>query len=90
MGRVGSLAAGTVLLGRVVVMRCLVLLALLGSGCNGQPPGCDTGPYYRCAGGVVYEGECGGQGSPAAQCAKGCAVEDSYESIAQCPFQLWY
>ena len=63
-----------------VVTRYLVLLALFGSGCS-QTPECDTGPYYRCAGGVVYQGGCWRQDSPTARCAKGCAVEGSYESI---------
>jgi hypothetical protein len=68
-------------------MRYVVLLALLDIGC-GQTVECDTAPYRRCAGGVVFEGGCGGPDSPVAQCAKGCAVEGMYAGLSTCPFAL--
>jgi hypothetical protein len=65
----------------------LVLLTFL-CVCCGRTTECDTAPYYRCAGGIVFEGGCGGSDSVVAQCAKGCAVDGMYAGLSACPLAL--
>jgi hypothetical protein len=84
-------AAGTDHDGAGAVIRYLLLLTVLGSGCILQAEECDAATYYTCTAGVVsLTSTCGpgtGSSTPVATCAKGCGIARR-DTLAVCPSDL--
>jgi hypothetical protein len=49
---------------------------------------CDTVPYNRCAGGVLFAGGCGAADAVVGHCARGCKEEGIIAGYSACPFAL--